>query len=117
MKLATHHARRYTFQPGMHPCHVTTTLAVRGVEIMLTAAVYQEWPSPEPVVDVWGRIAKGSPIRPPRNHDRSLVKYGGVVGYLASPDRGLFHYITIGQYLSLCEQAKAYFGLPNTLRT
>lgn len=92
-------------QPGVHPYHVTLTVpSLQGGTIRLTAAVCGD------TVDIWGQIeGKGNPLYPPRNPDKSIAKYGGIEGYLKSPDRGLFHHIRISQYLSLVMRAKNYF--------
>ena len=69
--------------------------SLQGGFIRLTATVDS--------IDIWGQLQDGgNPLYPPRNLDKSLEKYGGSVEeYKQSPDRELFHYITIGQYISL----------------
>jgi hypothetical protein len=57
----------------------------------------------------------GSPLYPPRNPDKSVAKYGGVEGYKKSPERGLFHHITIGQYLGFSIRARKYFDVKETV--
>jgi len=92
-------------RPGMHPAHVTKFVRSRqGGVIKLTAAVSDE-------VDVWGQIGgQGRPLCLPRNPDKSIARFGGVAGYLNSPERGLLHHITTGQYLSFVQSAILYFS-------
>lgn len=94
-------------QPGLHPSHVTQTIpSLRGDSIKLTAAVSEG-------VDIWGQLeGTGRPIYPPRNPDKSVAKYGGVEGYKNSPERELFHYITLGQYLVFATRARDHFASP-----
>jgi len=97
--------------PGTHPAHVTKLVrSLQGGVIKLTAAVSDE-------VDVWGQIGgRGNPLYLPRNSDKSIVRFGGVAGYLNSPERGLLHHITVGQYLAFVQSAILYFS-PNVKRT
>lgn len=97
--------------PGLHPTHVTEIVrSVRGCNIKLTASVSQNWCEDSPWIDVWGQLeGSGNPLYPPRDPDKSIAKYGGVEGYKNSPARGLFHYITLGQYLSLRVRALNHF--------
>lgn len=94
-------------QPGLHPSHVTQTIpSLRGGSIKLTAAVAEG-------VDIWGQLeGSGTPLYPPRDPDKSVAKYGGVEGYKNSPARGLFHYISLGQYLLFATRARAFFAHP-----
>ena len=97
-------------QPGIHPTHVTQEVeSLQGGTIKLTAAVYNDLGDTQ--VDIWGNIDGGNPIYPPRDPDKSVAKHGGVDGYKNSPARGLFHHITLAQYLSFQERAKKHFLL------
>jgi hypothetical protein len=88
------------------PHYTETVTTLHGQEMQLTACVHMEPWDKFPRVDTWGRVErKGNPLYPPRTPVKSIAKYGGVEGYLKSPDRGLFHHISIGQYLAFNQRA------------
>lgn len=109
-------AYRDTLKPGLHPNHVTETVnSLRGGVIKLTAAVSKSDSNSSVYVDIWGQVnGKGNPLYPPRDPDKSVAKHGGVEAYKNSPARGLFHHITIGQYLAFSLRARRHFSVPAT---
>jgi hypothetical protein len=82
-----------------HQC-TQTVKSLQGGEIKLTAVLFHDFRDKNPTVDVWGNT-NGQTLYPPRDPEKNVIKkYGSVAEYQKSPDRGLFHYITIGQYLA-----------------
>lgn len=86
--------------------------SLQGGVLQLKAIVFREPSNMALQVDIWGRVGNENPIYPPRDPDKSIAKHGGVEGYKKSPARGLFHHITIGQYLAFRMRAENHFLAP-----
>ena len=81
----------------------------QGGTIKLTAEDFTDFGDTTQTIDIWGRVGDGNPIRLNKDPDKSMKKYGGVVGYENSPARGILYHITVGEYFAFNMRAREYF--------